>query len=75
MNEFANLIKSVGLKPIKKEKNEGILRNSLFVFAWGSIFIKIINHVPLFRQIVSYVDDMLVYLFGESDLLVIAQKK
>jgi 2-polyprenyl-3-methyl-5-hydroxy-6-metoxy-1,4-benzoquinol methylase len=71
--QLVKLIEHTGYKLIKLIKTEGLLRNSLFTIKGWGIVIKLIKGplVPLFHII----DETMVKVCGESDLIVIAQKK
>lgn len=59
---------------IKLIKTESFLRNSLFVFKLGNLFLRIINRSSYLAKALVYIDEVLAQLFGESDLIVIAKK-
>jgi hypothetical protein len=62
----------VGLKKISTIKTEGILRNSLFLFPKLGIIIKFIRG-PL-SGVINKIDKLLIPIFGESDIFLIAEK-
>ena len=65
-------IESIGYRIISLKKEEGILRNSLFMFSFLGWIVKFLKG-PL-SDIVTIVDDILVRLFGESNIIILAQK-
>lgn len=70
--ELKTLVIKMNLKIIRFEKLEGIFRNSLFVFPkWGWIirFLK-----GPFSDLVTFIDLITVKFFGESNLIILAQK-
>ena len=71
---FNNLFKSVGFKVLETKKTEGILRNFLFTNSFGGFLLRILNKRP-FSVLVTFIDNLTVPLFGESDIYLIAQKK
>lgn len=71
-----NLIKIIednGFKVIEIKKVEGILRNSLFTFKHLGFLLKFLKGpiTPFFHAF----DKLSAYLFGESDLIILARKK
>ncbi|MDP1743517.1 MAG: class I SAM-dependent methyltransferase [Candidatus Amesbacteria bacterium] len=70
--DLANQIKSIGFKINNQKKEEGILRNSLFLFPFLGWIIRFLKG-PL-SDIVTFIDDLLVVIFGESDIVIVAQK-
>lgn len=71
-DSLTELLNNNGFKVLEFDKTEGILRNSLFTFKLLGQFIRIAKGplVPFFH----YLDRITVKLFGESDLILIAQK-
>lgn len=72
VEEFTELIVGYGLTIEKVELKEGILKNSLFTIKVLNKFVRFIKW-PL-TNIVYILDDILVKLFGPSQLLMIAKK-
>ena len=73
LNELVAKLKSHKLKIIRIDKKEGILRNSLFVFSELSWMIRFLKG-PL-SDLVSFIDEILVRLIGESNLLNLVKKQ
>jgi SAM-dependent methyltransferase len=71
-DEFVSILESVGFKILKVDYNEGLLRNLLFTNNFLGKFIVFIRGplVPL----ITFIDDIFVKLFGESDILVVVEK-
>jgi SAM-dependent methyltransferase len=67
------LLKDAGFKTIFSRKNEGIVRNSLFVFRWNFV-IKLANRFAIISDLLTLFDDISLKLFGESDLIFIARR-
>ncbi len=72
VESLVTMFKNVGMKVEKVCKTEGILRNSLFLIPQLEIFIKFLK--GLFSDIVTFIDDVLVYIFGESNIFIVAKK-
>ncbi len=71
--KLVKLLNRGGFKVIKLEKKESILRNSLYTFKPLGFVLKFIKGplIPFFHEI----DSIFTILFGESDLIILAQKK
>jgi len=72
MEDLIQKLQKHGFRVMNKSKNESILRNSLFTIEHFGILIRPIKGplVPLFHKL----DDYLTSLFGESDLMILAEK-
>lgn len=74
--EISNLLAMItdcGFKIISSTKTEGIIRNSFFVSTKLGIFIKFFKG-PI-SNIVSWLDNLTIHLFKESNIHVLASKK
>lgn len=65
-------LKREGFKILKSYEVEGILRNFLFLNSFAGSLIKFIKGP--FSDVVTYLDDKTVILFGESNIIVVAKK-
>jgi len=74
LNGLKYLMEKNGLKVIFSKKTEGILRNSLFVFKFGQIIIRVANRFSLISDIITFFDNISLNLFGESQIIVVAKK-
>ena len=72
INRLSSIIEKSGFKIVDVVKNEGILRNSLFLLKPVNFLVKFVKG-PV-RPIFNFMDKVFMAIFGESDLLVIAQK-
>lgn len=72
VRELSNLCKKNGFKILETKKTEGILRNFLFLNPIAGKFIRFIKFFLV--DIVSFLDNVSLRLFGESQLFVVAQK-
>lgn len=66
------MFERVGMRVEKVRKAEGVLRNSLFLIPQLEIFIKFLK--GLFSNTVTFIDEALVGLMGESNIFIIARK-
>lgn len=73
-NSYRELFESAGLKILEIKKNEGILRSLLFTNKIGSLALRVINKWP-FSVVFTFFDDLTIPIFGESDIIIVAQKK
>lgn len=68
MAELKKIINLAGFK-IKDEKlNEGILRNFLFTNKLGGFLLKFVNKFLILNNILTYIDNFLIKVFGESNI-------
>lgn len=73
-NDFVDLFKKEGFVILETNKTEGILRNFLFTNPFGGFLLRILNKKP-FSRVVTFIDNLSVPLFGESDIYIVAQKR
>lgn len=71
-HDLCKEIKGLGFKIIFLHKKEGILRNALFTFKGLNWIVRFLKG-PL-SNIVTYFDELLVKLFGESNIHILSQK-
>jgi hypothetical protein len=74
VDKLARLVKKAGFKIIHKEKTEGLLRNSLFVFR-ANFIIRIANRFSIVSDLITHIDNLFLSLFGEADVVVVGEKK
>ncbi len=72
-DELSTLIKAQGFRIIKVQKNEGVLRNALFIFPIGNLIIKVANRFDWVSNMITIFDNFLSF-FGESQIIVVAKK-
>jgi len=73
-NEIKSLITNKNFKIIKIKKVEGILRNFLFMFKVGSFPIRVANKTPFISDLLTYIDEIFIKLFGESNIIILCKK-
>ena len=71
---YRNLFENAGFKILETKKTEGILRNILFTNPIGGFSLKVLKRWP-FSVVITFLDDLAIPIFGESDIYIIAQKK
>lgn len=74
IESYISLFKDYGFKILETKKTEGILRNFLFTNSFGGFLLRILSKWP-FSGVVSFIDDLTIPIFGESNLYLVAQKK
>jgi len=74
LDDLKHLIEKNRFKVIFSKKTEGILRNSLFVFKFGRLIIRVANRFGFISDIITFLDDISLNLFGESQIIIIATK-
>ena len=74
MEELTGLLKEAGLKIVETKKTEGIFRNFLFYNRLGRLPLKFANRFSIISDIFTFIDNITLKLFGESQLIVVAQK-
>ena len=72
--ELLNLIINEGFLIEKVVKTEGMLRNFLFFNDLGIIPLKLANRFEFFSDLFTFLDNITLKLFGESQIIVVAQK-
>lgn len=72
--ELTNLLKMNNFSIIKTIKNEGIIRNLLFITWLGNQIIRIANKLGFVSDILTFFDDITLKLLGESNIIVIAKR-
>ena len=74
LNGLVNLLREPGFRILETRKSEGILRNSLFVSRFGSQIVRVANRFEVISDILTFLDNITLKLFGESQIIVVAQK-
>lgn len=73
IKDLVYILETTGFEILEIRKVEGIIRNFLFVNKIAGQFIKFIKG-PI-SDLVTFIDNLTIPLFGESDLLLVARKK
>ncbi len=68
------LLEKYNFKVINSQKTEGILRNSLYVFKFCHPIIRIANRFGLVSDIITFLDNVTLALFGESQIIIVMKK-
>lgn len=73
--QIVNILEKNGFKILEKKKIEGIIRNFLFLNSIAGEFVRILNHYSLLSSLFTKIDYLTIPLFGNSNIIVIAEKK
>lgn len=74
LNQIVDLLRNQKFKILEARKTEGILRNFLFVSRLGSPMVRVANRFSIVSDIFTFFDNITLRLFGESQIIVVAQK-
>lgn len=72
LDELVDKCKSAGFKILETKKTEGIVRNFLFLNPVAGKFIRFIKF--FIGDLVTFIDEISLKIFGESDLFVVVKK-
>lgn len=67
------LLNSNGFKIIYSQRSEGIVRNSLYVYRLNNI-IRLANKFPFISDLITFLDNISLKAFGESQIIAIAKR-
>lgn len=71
---LVKIILNAGLKSIYKSKSDGFSKELLFSFPFGAPFIRVANRFEIVSDVLTFFDKMLMKLFGESQVIIVARK-
>ncbi len=74
IEKLTDLVKTINLKVLETRKNEGVLRKVLFIYTPGRHIVRLANRFPLISDLLTLVDGVLLRLFGESHVFIVAKK-
>ncbi len=72
VESLISTFEKIGMRVENVRKVEGILRNSLFIIPILEFFIKFLK--GFLSDIVTFVDELIVPIFGESNIFIVAKK-
>ena len=76
LEELGKMIISLGFAVTYKSKTEGFFKELLFSYPkFGSSVVRIANRFELVSDVLNFVDNIFLRLFGESQLVIVARKK
>ncbi|MDZ4229369.1 MAG: class I SAM-dependent methyltransferase [Patescibacteria group bacterium] len=74
LESLTALLNQHHFKVIFAKKNEGIIRDSLFVFpALGTQIIRLANRFGIISDLITIIDNLALKFFGESQLIIVAK--
>jgi len=74
MEELTGLLKDEGFRIVETRKTEGVFRNFLFYNRLGLLPLKFANRFTIISDLFTFIDNITLKLFGESQIIVVAQK-
>ncbi len=72
--ELTRLLGNSGFSIIYIDKRQGLLRESLFMFPPLGIIVRLANRFAFIGNLITYTDNFLLKIFGESDVEIVAEK-
>lgn len=73
--DLINLLGKNGFRVIYTAKREGILREALFIYSFGGWIVKVASKFNLISEIVTLLDNLLLNIFGGSQIFVVGEKE
>lgn len=74
LESLTQRLKQQHFQIIYAQKNEGLLRDALFVFPrFGSQIVRLANRFGLISDLLTVIDNVFLKLFGESQLIIVAK--
>lgn len=74
IKRLLTILENQGFKILLVRKSEGLFRNTLFISRFGSQVIRLANKFFIISDLFTFIDNITLKLFGESQLIVVAQK-
>lgn len=74
LEQFRKLFEQSGLEVLEVKEVEGIFRNFLFTNSFGRFLLKVLKRPPL-SELVTFIDNLTVWIIGGSDIYLVARKK
>ncbi|MBU0572792.1 class I SAM-dependent methyltransferase [Patescibacteria group bacterium] len=74
LESLSALLEKHNFKVVYSKKTEGILRNSLYVFKFLHPIIRVANRFSLVSDMITFLDNITLALFGESQIIVVVKK-
>jgi len=75
VEDITSLITKEGFALKEVIKTEGLFRNILFLNRTVGLIVKVLNRVSLLSNVVTFLDNLSIPFFGESNIIIVAQKK
>lgn len=73
--QLVNILEENNFRVLKTRGVEGIIRNFLFLNSIAGKFVRVINHYSLLSSLFTKIDYLTLPLLGNSNIIVIAEKK
>lgn len=71
---LTQLLKKQGFTILSRHKNEGLIRNFLFIHPFGGLIVKLANRFKFIADFITFIDNPFLILFGEAQIIVVVQK-
>lgn len=75
VKDLETLIDQTDFKIIEILKTEGVFRNVLFLCKRLGIIVRVLNEIEILSDLFTFIDNLSIRLFGESNIFIIVQKK
>jgi len=72
--DLKQMLKDSSFRVIQITKREGIIRNSLFVYKIFNVIVRLANKFPVISDLITFIDDLSIPIFGESNIYIEAKK-
>ena len=74
LNKITKLLKKEKLQIIEIKKTEGLIRSLLFTSEYTALIVRAANKFSVLSDIFTFLDNISLKLFGESQIIIVAQK-
>ena len=75
LKSLSKVISSTGFRSIYKSKTEGFSKELLFSYPFGAFLVRAANKFGIISDILNFFDKILMNLFGESQIIIVAKKQ
>lgn len=75
LESLSKVISSTGYRSVYKSKAEGFSKELLFSYPFGAFLIRVANKFGIISDILTFFDKILMNLFGESQIIIVAKKQ
>ena len=74
LDGLAKIISNAGFKSMYKLKSDGFSKELLFSYPFGASIIRVANRFEIISDVLTFFDKILMNLFGESQVIIVARK-
>lgn len=72
---LAKIVSNSGFRSVYKVNKEGFFKELIFSYSFGSSLVHVANKFEIVSDILTFFDNILMNLFGESQVIIVAKKK